>query len=268
VLNVPEEPIWMTGDPTRLAQSIGNLLQNAAKFTDPGGRVTIRVTVDADHRRATVAVTDTGIGIDPEMLSQMFEAFSQADRTLDRSRGGLGLGLALAKGLVELHGGQVRAESEGPGRGTTVTLLLPLTPSTATPEAPPPAAASTVDLRVLVVEDIHDAAEMFKELLETVGCTVQVAYNGRTAVELARQFRPEVVLCDLGLPEMDGYQVARALRQDPATPTPRLIAVTGYGQEKDERRSRAAGFDLHLTKPINFEALQRLLAVPPESRQS
>jgi CheY-like chemotaxis protein len=200
------------------------------------------------------------------VLPHIFETFAQADDTLDRSRGGLGLGLALVKGLVELHGGDVQAESEGVGRGTTFTLRFPLAWGAAAPQgqiasdgAPPE------PLRVLVVDDIRDVADALRELLELSGYTVAVAFSGPEALEVARQFRPEVVLCDLGLPGMDGYAVAAALRQDPVTAGARLIALSGYGQQEDQRRSRETGFDLHLTKPVKFEVLQRLLVREPES---
>jgi two-component system CheB/CheR fusion protein len=327
-LVLPEEPVCVLGDATRLAQAVGNLLQNTAKFTDRGGRVTVRLDRPvaslparcpqppslpgngehghADpaaspfpggergrHRRevgilgrswVTLTVSDTGMGIEPEMLPHVFEMFAQADRSLDRSRSGLGLGLALVKGLVELHGGEVRAESEGLGHGTEFSLLLPglapppravesstlrvessdpgvrddlstLTPQPSTREGP---------LRVLIVEDNPDAAETLREVLELSGCTVAVALSGPEAVEAAPRFRPEVVLCDLGLPGLDGYQVAAALRQNPATANARLIAISGYGQAEDLQRSREAGFDRHLTKPVDLSELERLLGITAE----
>jgi CheY-like chemotaxis protein len=211
-----------------------------------------------------IHVQDTGIGIAPEMLARVFEPFSQAERSLDRTRGGLGLGLALVKGIVELHGGEVRAASRGLGHGATFTIRLPVIASPEPDETPAPAAPSApARLRVLVVEDNRDAAETLSDLLGLFGCTVEVTHSGAEAVEVADSFRPEVVLCDLGLPGMDGYQVAAALRRQPATSVARLIAISGYGQEDDRRRSREAGFDLHLTKPIDAEELQRLLQLQP-----
>jgi PAS domain S-box-containing protein len=292
-LELPKERIAVSGDPTRLAQILDNLLQNAIKFTDRGGRVTVSVARETHEERPTihdsgptssvltddrsssdvcrspppcprvaVTVCDTGIGLSPEMLPRVFENFTQADRTLDRSRGGLGLGLALVKGLVELHGGTVRVGSAGPGRGTEFTFVLPIVPADgweAEPENPPPALRLPSPSRILVVEDNRDAAETLREILELAGHTVAVSLSGSDGVEAARRFRPEVVLCDLGLPGMDGYQVAAALRRDPLTASARLIALTGYGQEEDRRRTREAGFDVHLTKPVDPAALQHLL---------
>jgi CheY-like chemotaxis protein len=212
---------------------------------------------------AVVTVHDTGIGIDREVLPRVFDTFTQADRSLNRSRGGLGLGLALVKGLVEMHGGAVRAESEGHGRGSAFTFRLPL--STGEPAPVLPAEAAPVEVvgqRVLIVEDNRDAADALHDLLEMQGYEVEVAYTGRDGLDLAGRFRPEVVLCDLGLPELDGYEVGRALRRDAQTRAARLIAISGYGQEEDRRRSRAAGFDMHLTKPVDIALIRQILAAP------
>jgi signal transduction histidine kinase/CBS domain-containing protein len=258
---VPAESIWVRGDRTRLAQVIGNLLQNAAKYTDPGGRVTVRLTVDRTSQQAVLTVEDNGIGIDAELLPRVFDMFTQADRTLDRSRGGLGLGLALVKGLVDLHGGQVGAASEGPGKGTQFTFRLPMDSNEEAPVSPAagrPAEAGSH--RVLVIEDSRDGAESLRLLLTFHGHEVRVVYTGEAGVQAAREFRPAVVLCDLGLPGgLTGYDVARALRRDPETAAVRLIAVSGYGQPEDQARARAAGFDLHLTKPADPARLQEIL---------
>jgi CheY-like chemotaxis protein len=206
-------------------------------------------------------VRDTGIGIAPELLPHVFETFMQADDSLARSRGGLGLGLALVKGLVELHGGEVCAYSAGPGRGAEFTFLLPQVQSFAPlEEACGPEVRAGKCLRVLVVEDNRDAAETLGDLLELFGHEVAIAYSGNAALPAARQFRPDVVMCDLGLPGIDGYEVASALRQDPTTSSVHLIALTGYGQEEDQRRTHEAGFDRHLTKPVDPAAIERLLA--------
>jgi CheY-like chemotaxis protein len=250
----------VSGDPTRLAQVLDNLLTNALKFTARDGEVSLAVASDPDGR-ASLTVRDTGAGIEPEMLTRLFEPFSQADRTLDRSPGGLGLGLAIVKGLAELHGGSVRAESGGLGRGATFTVTLPgyaESPAPATRPAPPRRAAPR--LRILVVEDNTDAADSLRMLLEAYGYDVAVAYTGPDGVRAAEASRPEVVICDIGLPGMDGYRVAQALRGNPATAAARLIALTGYGQEEDRRRAKDAGFDGHLTKPADPAVLRALLA--------
>jgi PAS domain S-box-containing protein len=256
----PDEPLWVAGDPTRLAQVVGNLLHNANKFTDAGGRVGIRLTSEPDGT-AVIAVRDSGIGMDPDMLARLFEPFSQADRSLDRSRGGLGLGLALVKGIVELHGGSVRASSAGLGQGSEVTVRLPPRPEGPTPgKAGFSIPSACRPLRILVIEDHADAAESLRMLLEFSGHQVAVAHAGQRGLEIARDFQPEVVLCDIGLPGgMDGYAVARALRADPDQSMAALIALSGYGQEEDQRKARQAGFDRHLTKPVDPGTLTRLL---------
>jgi PAS domain S-box-containing protein len=257
-LDLPEPPVWVVGDPTRIAQILDNLLQNAVKFTDVGGRITVRLTADPGACQAVVSVTDTGIGIAPEMLSRVFDIFEQADRSLDRSRGGLGLGLALVKGLVQMHGGDVSVQSEGTGRGATFTFWLPIEQE-ARDESEAESPRST-GAKVLVVEDNRDAADTLRELLDLLGHQVEVAYSGPEGLAAARRFRPDVVLCDLGLPGMDGYALAAELRAGPETAHARLIAVSGYGQEEDRDRSRDAGFDLHLTKPVDPERLTGLLS--------
>jgi len=262
-LYLPSEPLWTVGDPTRLAQVVGNVLHNAQKFTDAGGRLWVEVRRLPDEGLAEIAVHDSGIGMEPAMLARVFETFTQADRSLDRSRGGLGLGLALVKGLVELHGGQVQAGSEGPGKGTRIAIQLPLPVNLAhEPRAVPPASpAAASSHRVLVIEDNQDAAASMEMLLRLAGHQVQVAYSGPTGLETARQFSPQIVLCDIGLPGgMDGYAVARNIRQDPTLHSTYLIALTGYGQDGDKSTSRDAGFDVHLTKPVDFHELQGLLA--------
>jgi CheY-like chemotaxis protein len=259
-VEVPSEPLRVLGDPTRLAQVVGNLLHNAGKFTDPGGRVTVRAERDEQQGRAVVTVHDTGVGIPPELLPHLFERFTQGDSSSTRSRGGLGLGLALVKGLVELQGGEVRAVSDGPGHGATFTCWFPLAQESKAPRpaeaaAPPPVRRR----RVLVVDDNRDATDSLRLLLEVRGHEVAVAYSGAKALETARQFRPELVLCDLGLPGMDGYAVARALKEEAALAGVRLIAVSGYGSPTEQRRCLEAGFERHLAKPVEPEELLQLL---------
>ena len=267
-VSLPPEPLWVHGDPTRLAQALGNVLHNAGKFTDPGGKVTVAATEVPEmgsggaFRSAEVIVRDTGIGIAPEVLAELFEPFSQAPPGLDRGRGGLGLGLAVVRRLVELHGGTVAASSAGAGRGTEIRLRLPLDSERAAAAAPEPAVPSVYRARrCLIIEDNRDAAESMAALLELTGHEVTVAYDGAEGVARARLIQPEVVVCDIGLPgSLDGYAVARALRADPELAGCRLIALTGYGQEEDQRRAREAGFDVHLTKPADPEVLRRLIA--------
>ncbi len=258
---VPADPLWVRGDPTRLSQAIGNLLHNAAKFTSPGGHITLRLTAEDGGGRALLQVRDTGIGMAPEVLKRVFEPFSQADDSLDRGRGGLGLGLALAKGLLELHGGSAEAASEGLGKGSEIRLWLPLT---AAPPQPPETLheplAPSQPRRVLLIEDNLAVAETLKLVLELEGHRLTLADNGASALEAARQFRPQVVVCDIGLPgDMDGFAVAAAIRADPALRHSYLIALSGYGKEEDRRRAHEAGFDVHLVKPVDPFVLIKLL---------
>jgi PAS domain S-box-containing protein len=258
-LNTPDGPVWVHGDQTRLTQVVGNLLHNSLKFTDAGGSVAVRVAAGPDGR-ATIAVRDTGLGIEPDMLGRLFEPFAQADRSLARSKGGLGLGLALVKGLTDLHGGSVLATSAGPSQGAEFVIKLPVQAEpTPAPAPSPPPANDRGRLRVLVVEDNRAAADSLRVLLELFGYTVEVAYTGQAGVEAATTWQPDVILCDIGLPGLDGYKLATQLRQNPATAQARLIALTGYGTDEDRRRSREAGFDAHLTKPADPAALRALL---------
>jgi PAS domain S-box-containing protein len=249
-------PLLVSGDRRRLEQVVGNLLDNARKFTPPGGSVSVRLAQRAEA--ATLTVADSGIGMDAELLQKAFHVFSQGDRSLERTSGGLGLGLALVKGLVDLHGGEVRAMSAGPRRGTQVTVEMPIDRSAAQPADAANTGAGQ-RLRVLVIEDNVDAAESLQTLLKLAGHEVQTALSGPSGLAVAERFRPEVVLCDIGLPGMDGYAVARALRAAPATASTHLVALTGYGQDDDRRRGQDAGFDDYLTKPADFRTLQRVM---------
>jgi signal transduction histidine kinase len=255
----------VSGDRLRLWQAVSHLLQNALKFSPPGGRVRVRLRRSGEGK-AEISVRDRGVGISPELLPHVFEVFTQADHTLDRAKGGLGIGLAVVKGVIEHHGGEVQASSDGePGHGAEFKLLLPLDPAAAT-SAPEAAEAGGSHLpaaearRVLVVEDHLDTSEILRDLLELSGFEVEIAGSGADGVAAARQFHPDVVLCDLGLPGMNGYEVASTLRHDPATAGARLIALTGYGGDEDRRRSHEAGFDIHLTKPVDPGLLRRLLS--------
>jgi CheY-like chemotaxis protein/two-component sensor histidine kinase len=253
-------PFPVSGDRRRLAQIVDNLLQNARKFTPPGGTVSVKLS--SRDGCVLLAVTDTGIGMDAQVLQHAFEAFSQADRSLERAGGGLGLGLALVKGLVDLHGGEVRAASAGPRKGSQLTIELPLDATPAVDGAIDSAVAGR-KLRVLVIEDNVDAADSLQTLLKLAGHEVQTALSGPSGLAVAERYRPEVVLCDIGLPGMDGYEVARTLRKAPATAKTHLVALTGYGQDEDRQRGRDAGFDDYLTKPADFGTLQRVMLREP-----
>jgi signal transduction histidine kinase len=249
---LPEQTVWLEVDAVRLSQVIGNLLHNAAKFTPRGGRIELDARLDEG---LVISVADNGVGISPEMLPTVFELFSQADRSLERSQGGLGIGLSLVKGLVEMHGGKVEVRSDGPGKGSVFTIRLPRSVIAASPgaavssEAPQP--VQSVPRRILVVEDNADAAESLRMLLTGLGHQVEVVNDGREAVDAACRLRPDVILLDIGLPGVDGFHIAKALRGLPETSAACLIAVSGYGQEKDRERSREAGFDLHFVKPVD-----------------
>jgi CheY-like chemotaxis protein/nitrogen-specific signal transduction histidine kinase len=257
--SVPRDPLHVIGDPTRLVQVIGNLLHNAAKFTPRGGRTTLSVRA-AGNALAEIRVGDSGAGLTPQTLSTVFEPFVQADQTLARSQGGLGLGLALVKGIVELHGGSVTAHSEGPGRGAEFVVALPVDRAEAARPAPAVTTASpAIARRVLVVEDDPDAAETLKVALELNEHVVAVASGGAEAVDAARRFQPDVVLCDIGLPGMDGYEVARTMRSDAALGSTHLVALSGYASPDDVERARNAGFERHIAKPPSFDELEGAL---------
>jgi CheY-like chemotaxis protein/anti-sigma regulatory factor (Ser/Thr protein kinase) len=250
--------IVVNGDETRLAQVLGNLLSNAAKFTPGGGCVTISARVEDGD--AVVRVRDTGPGIAPDVLPTIFEPFTQARQTLARTEGGLGLGLALVRGLVLLHGGEVRAES---GRGgTELIVTLPVAEQEPRAELPAgPARVTTLPShhRVLVVDDNEDAAETLAEMVRVLGHDAEVAYDGRSALRRAGEYRPDVVLCDIGLPGMDGYEVAHELRSARGRDV-RLVAISGYAQPEDVTRAAQAGFDEHVAKPCAPDQIERLLS--------
>jgi len=258
-VTLPPEPIFMHADAARLEQVLVNLLTNAAKYTDQGGRIWLSIEQEQDT--VVIKVRDTGIGIAPELLPRIFELFTQAERSLDRAQGGLGIGLSLVQRLVELHGGTVTVDSVL-GRGSEFAVRLPVAPtalpalpSPAVDTAPPPANCR----RVLVVDDNVDAAQSLALLLEMDGHEVRLAYDGLSAVAAATAYQPEVVLLDIGLPELDGYEVARQIRQQAALRSVRLVALTGYGQDTDRQRSLDAGFDHHLVKPANFLDIKNIL---------
>jgi PAS domain S-box-containing protein len=248
--------VWVTADPTRIEQIVSNLLSNAMKYTPAGGEITVRV--QREGADAVLLVRDTGMGIRPELLPRVFDLFVQGDRSLERTSGGMGIGLTLVRHLVALHGGRVEAASAGVGRGSTFTVRLPAIATPAVVGRPSAPQRASVPRRVLVVEDNDDAREMLGALLQLLGHEVHMARDGDGGVELAEKIQPELALIDIGLPGIDGYEVARRIRQRVAAI--RLIALTGYGQPEDRRRALGAGFDVHVVKPVDSDELQRLIA--------
>jgi PAS domain S-box-containing protein len=250
-------PHWIHGDPVRIEQIVVNVLSNAIKYTGNGG--VIRVTLSAQDGETVLAVTDNGLGIAPDLLPQIFEPFVQGERTLDRAQGGLGVGLTLVRRLVELHGGSVEAFSAGPGCGSTFTIRLP---AVEPPRAEPVSSDTqlkTVPRRVLLIEDNRDARETFRMMLELAGHQVMEAEEGRKGLELLKSQLPDIAVIDVGLPGMDGYQIASTFRKEPASKRVLLVALTGYGTPEARERSRAAGFDHHLIKPIDPDVLRDLM---------
>lgn len=277
-VTLPPETVLLDADPVRLTQVFANLLNNAAKYTPDGGSISLRAERRGDE--VTVSVRDTGIGIPPDKLPRLFEMFYQADGSLERAQGGLGIGLTLVRRLVEMHGGTVEARSAGTGEGAELVVRLPVLlgqppsqpprrPAESDGESPAPAAGAPETrgggrpLRVLVVDDNVDSADSLAMLLELSGHEVSTAYDGLEAVDAAERLRPDVVLLDIGMPRLNGYDAARRIREQPWGRQMLLIAQTGWGQEEDRRRAREAGFDGHLTKPVDMAALARLLASPP-----
>jgi CheY-like chemotaxis protein len=269
---LPDEPIYLHADPVRLDQVFGNLLNNACKFTELGGRVELiarLVPVRASERRGArdveVAIRDNGIGIPAEMLTNVFDMFTQVDRTLERSRGGLGIGLTLAKRLVEMHDGTLTAHSDGPGHGSTFTVRLPVLEAVETEAAQPKSGEAPADAarppsrRILIVDDNEDAATSLEMLLHIAGNETTSAHDGVRALEKAETFRPNVILLDIGLPRMSGYDVCRAIRQKPWGQDVVVIALTGWGQDDDRRKSKDAGFDAHMVKPVDYVAFTKLI---------
>jgi signal transduction histidine kinase len=257
--SLPEEMLAVRADPARLEQVLVNLLMNAAKYTEPGG--TIGVRVERDGHEVVLRVHDTGIGLSANMLPHVFDLFTQSERALDRSQGGLGIGLTLVRHLVELHGGRIEAHSDGVGKGSEFVVRLPAVPC---PEGRPESATSVLGperrARVLLVEDNSDAADALMMLLETLGHEVVVMHDAPSALTAMGSIVPDVALVDIGLPGMDGYDLARRIRELPKGRMVLLVALTGYGREEDKQRAMAAGFDCHLTKPVELHTLQGLVA--------
>ncbi|HJT77687.1 MAG TPA: ATP-binding protein, partial [Gemmataceae bacterium] len=260
-VSLPPEPVHLDADLTRLAQVFGNLLSNSAKYTPRGGR--IRLSAGRRGDEVVVSVRDNGIGIPAESLRSIFDMFSQVDRSIERSTGGLGIGLALVKGLVEMHGGTVTAESPGVGKGSTFTVRLPVLDERAerAPEAPPDegARASGPKRRILIVDDNRDSATLLAMMLKLRNNEVRTAHDGLEAVEVAEEFRPQVILMDVGMPRLNGYDATRRIRGQPWARSVTIIALTGWGQEGDKERSREAGCNGHLVKPVDLADLEKLL---------
>ncbi len=258
-VEVREQPLPIEADPTRIDQVLANLLNNAVKYTEPGGH--IRVEAGREGQQAVVRVIDDGVGIDSGLLPRVFDLFTQDDRSLDRTQGGLGIGLTLVRSLVELHDGRVEAWSEGIGRGSVFTVRIPSseTASVAVADGQPSDPRPRRSLRVVVVDDNIHSAESLSILLRHWGHEPVLAHDGPEAIEAVQQHRPEVLLLDIGLPRMDGYDVARWLRQQAEHRNMLIVAMTGYGQDEDRRRTREAGIDHHLVKPVDIPTLQALL---------
>jgi PAS domain S-box-containing protein len=268
-VELPEHDLQLQGDETRLAQAFGNLLNNAAKYTPPGGQIRLRMW--QDENEAVVEVRDNGIGIPPAMLEKVFSLFAQVDSGAAQVGGGLGIGLFLVRSLIQMHGGTVHAGSAGSGRGCTFTVRLPCLP--AAPAEPPIALpgessmSSNTPTRVLVVDDNVDAAETLTTFLDMIGLQAHAVHDGRAAVPAALEFAPDLVLLDIGLPGMSGYEVARAMRAEPQLTRVTLVALTGWGAEDDRRRAMDAGFDHHLTKPVDLSVLEDMLRRVQEAQR-
>jgi len=271
-VELPKEPIELHGDPVRLAQVLSNLINNASKFSGPNAH--IKLSASFANGEVKIAVKDDGAGIDPAFLPHIFDLFAQADQSLDRSQGGLGIGLTLVKHLVELHGGRVTAHSDGVGRGAEVAVYLPATLAAPAQASAPagdraPAIRTTPSAaRILVVDDLAASAETLMTLLEMEGFVVKVASEGMAALKIAEDFRPDVVLLDIGLPGMNGFEVAHRLRMQPESREALLIALTGYGEAESRTRSVQAGFDFHMVKPADVNLLLSMLANPQQARKA
>lgn len=261
MVDYPEKTIWVNADKTRLAQAIGNLLNNAAKYTPPGGK--IKVAVQAPQQSVIIRITDTGVGIPTAMQGRVFQLFTQVEDQLTKSQGGLGIGLALVKQLVEVHGGSVSVTSAGEGHGSSFTITLPTVSAQVPAEAVTvalPTHTSSHSLKVLVVDDNPIIADTLGMMLEEIGHEFEPVHDGRQAIDVAHSYKPDVILLDIGLPGMDGYEVCRVFRNDPAFKKIPIIAQTGWGQDRDKELAREAGFDFHLTKPVPLEDLERYLS--------
>jgi CheY-like chemotaxis protein len=266
-VSLPSQPIWLRADAPRLAQVFANLLNNSSKYTGPGGSIAVEAALDGNGN-VVVAVTDSGIGIPQEKLETIFDMFTQVQRPLERTQAGLGIGLTLVRRLVAMHGGTIEARSEGDARGSTFIVRLPtISAPQRAPEATTstaPAVATAGRRRILIVDDNRDSAESLATLLTMTGNETITAHDGEAAVAAAERHRPDIILLDIGLPKMNGYDVCRHLRRQPWGRDILTVALTGWGQEADRRRSRESGFDGHLVKPVDYDALLHLIHAPRE----
>jgi signal transduction histidine kinase len=261
ILDLPDAEVWLDADLTRLSQVVSNLLNNAAKYTPEGGRIVL--SARREPGEVSIAVSDNGIGIPADMLPRVFDLFTQVRDNLDRSHGGLGIGLALVKQLVEMHGGSIAAESAGPGKGSSFRLRLPVMDTAAAPaavaEPPPPVSRQDTKLKVLVVDDNFDVAQTTGWMIEAIGHDYRMVHESKLAVQTAREYQPDAILLDINMPGMDGYAVCKALREQPLFDDTVIIAQTGWGQTQDRASAGKSGFDHHLTKPVNMDRLEQVL---------
>lgn len=259
-VTLPDEPIYVDADKTRLAQVICNLLSNAAKYSERGSRTWL--TVERRAEQAVIRVEDTGIGIPPDMLHKVFEMFTQVDRSLEKAQGGLGIGLSIVKRLIEMHGGTVEARSEGCGKGSEFIVRLPIAMMETQEQSSPPAVegGSAIKRRILVVDDNRDAAASLSMLLKLMSNEVCTAHDGLAAIDAADLFRPDVILLDIGMPKLNGFDTCRLLRERSSSKNAVIVAMTGWGQEEDKRQSKEAGFNCHLVKPVEPAALRSILS--------
>jgi CheY-like chemotaxis protein/two-component sensor histidine kinase len=266
IITLPEDPVYLDVDPTRLAQVIANLLNNAAKYTKKNGQ--LRLHAEQRDGDVVISVQDNGIGISAEHLPNIFQMFSQAAPALERAQGGLGIGLSLVKGLVQLHGGRIEAHSDGPGTGSEFVVHLPVAATTTekASETLPATISPPQKRRILYVDDNQDTVNSMAMLLRMLGHEVRTAADGEEALQAAAEYRPEIAFLDIGLPKLNGYEVAQRIRNEDWGRDMLLIALTGWGQEEDKRRATAAGFDHHLTKPVKTAIIENLLAQPLPSR--
>jgi CheY-like chemotaxis protein len=268
-VEMPQPGCVVDVDPARFVQILTNVLHNASKFTPSGGAIRCAVVPlpAADIPRVAITISDTGIGISKDMLPRIFEMFTQAESSIERTHGGLGIGLALARRLAEMHGGEITAQSDGPGQGSTFTITMPVC-ETLGARASLPLDAPRVASRVLIIDDNRDAANTMAMLVDELGGSTRMAHDAASGLAAVEEYRPDIVFLDIGMPDIDGYEACRRLRQRPSEKGMVIVAVTGWGQPQDKQRALDAGFDAHLTKPVDLEALACILAASPPGRST